>query len=177
MICCPVRLLRNLICPLLAVVWVLGPAQASAGDYDRNDVLSRELSFGAMMLPVERSPVALMARGAARRHDRRFYFGTEASLGLVLDIRPLLTVGTMIGLETAQDAWQPLRGYVEAGASLFWANTGPRELLNFHLEAGIRYLVTSYRRPHLSLHMGVRALTSLARFGGTVTCGATWTFD
>ena len=130
-----------------------------------------------MMLPIDGAPVALMARGAARRHDRRFYFGTEASLGLVLDIRPMITVGTMIGLETADDAWQPLRAYAETGVSMFWANTGPLELLNFHAEVGVRYLVTSYKRPHLSLHMGMRAITSLARFGGTVTCGATWTFD
>ncbi len=169
--------LHILLAPLVVIAILLGPRDGYAGDYDRNDVLSRELGFGAMMLPVDGSPVALMVRGSARSHVRRFYFGTEVSAGFVLDVRPLLTVGTMIGLESADDAWQPLRAYAEVGAGLFWANTGPLELLNFHAEAGVRYIVTSFRRPHLSLHMGARALTSLARFGGTITCGVQWTFD
>ena len=169
---------RLLFAPTLVLLLaLLAPGVSQAGDYDRNVVLSRELGVGAMMLPVQDAPVAIFARATARKHLRYLYFGGEFSAGLVLDIRPMFSVAGAIGLESANDAWQPLRAYGEAGAGLFWANTSPRELLNLHLEAGVRYLMHAYRRPHLSIHMGVRALTNFARPGGTVVCGATWAFD
>ena len=130
-----------------------------------------------MVLPLKEAPVAFLARATARSHIRHLYFGGEVSAGLVLDIRPLVSAGAMIGVESADNAWEPLRFYGEVGGGMFWAMTSPRELLNFHIEGGMRYLVRSFRRPHLSLHMGVRALTNFGHAGGTIICGATWTFD
>ena len=162
---------------LLVTALLLAPGLAQAGDYDRNVVLSRELGVGAMMLPLDGAPVAFLARATARSHVRHFYFGGELSAGFVLDVRPMVSTAATIGMESADNAWEPLRAYGEAGGGLFWAMSSPRELLNFHIEGGVRYLVRSYRRPHLSLHMGVRALTNFGHAGGTVICGATWTFD
>lgn len=153
------------------------PRSSLAGDYDRNAVMARELSLCAMRMPVEGAPIGATVRGTARSHLRYTYLAAEAQLGISTDLRPIAQAGGAFGLETADDDWQPIRGYSELGVGLFWARSGLSDLLLFHLEAGARYMVRSFERPHLKLHMGMRASTNLGRLGFTLVTGVSWSFD
>lgn len=189
----------------LAVLFILLVAQpAWARDYDRNDVVDRELSVGFGLSPVDvdpRNPVACPApnatkvcaenssrpavialRGDARRHIRNFYMSAELELGATLPIagfgpHPWLGAGGAIGLETSGNGWDRLRGYGELGVLGVWADTTIAEVLNFTAEAGVRYQLLSSERPHVLLHLGVRGMYNFSYFGVMSFAGVSWMFD
>ncbi len=169
----PVPYLLSLTAALLVMA---SAGEVLALDYDRNDVLGRELALGVAVLPVEGHPLGPFVRGTARRHTRALYFGGEAQLGATGQ-GPWVTVAATVGGETAQDAWAPLRGYGEFGTQLMYAGTSVFDTLGFFLEGGMRYQVRTYERPHLQLGIGVRAVNNMQRTGFSAQFGVSWLFD
>jgi hypothetical protein len=180
---------------------VLASQPAAALDYDRNDVREREISLMGMkstadvdarlpgkcspssktMCEFVKQPFALALRGAARRHTRHLYVGTEVLAGLTLPTdlegaHPLLGIGAMAGAETAGDA-RRLRGYLELGTQLVWTATRVFDMFNVYGELGARYRVVTYQRPHLQLGLGARALSNFERSGLAVNVSVAWAFD
>jgi hypothetical protein len=162
----------------LAAGAAIGASQpALALDYDRNDVRGRELGIVTLIAPVADNPVGVALRGTARRHMRRLYVGLEAQLGATLLPGPWLLLAGAVGAETADDAWQPLRGYAEAGVGALYAHTQVFDVLVFHGEAGVRYQLQSFERPHVLVHLGLRGMYNFTTIGAQVVTGIGWTFD
>lgn len=196
----------------LAVAGLLCAAAPAHGlDYDRNDVLSREVALGFGLSPADVDPVdptclgneantpraacpaglwaehevlpiVLFVRGTARRQTRFFYVAGEAQVGVTFpsggfSARPWLALGGAVGAETADDAWEKVRGYGELGTSLVYAHTRLADVLNFFVEGGLRYQVRSFERPHTLLHIGMRVLSNFSHVGYALQAGVGWTFD
>ncbi len=178
------------------------PTIAMAGDFDRNELSGRELSAGFAAWPddMDLRPsapcsstskvqcvnqslgVGPIVRGAARRHRGNLYVASEAVVGVRLpdgqfSAFPVLGVGAGVGWETAADSYKRLRGYGEFGLGLVYGGTRVSDLLKVHLEAGLRYRVQTYERPHTYLHIGVRAMTNFAHVGAALAAGVGWAFD
>lgn len=190
-----IRVASLLLCLLATPAWAL--------DYDRNDVVDRELSVGFgrasvdanLAAPVacadrraytcianESVPSVFVIRGMARRHARFLYVGGGLELGMTLPVdsfpvHPWIGLGGVVGAETANTAWTPLRGYAELGVLAAWANTQISEIANGTLEVGARYQVSDRGRPHLQLAAGIRGMTNLSFIGVMGFLGAVWTFD
>ncbi len=160
----------------LAFALCLSP-RAEGLDYDRNDVLGRELGLFAGSLPIDGRPLGLGVRGVARRHTRFLTLGTEVILGATSAPRPLIGVTALLGAETSDNAWDRLRGYGEFGFGMMWANNELFDLLSFHLEGGMRILIQDASRPHLSLTLGVRLSTDFSGVGLAFLTGMAWAFD
>ena len=195
-----VTLIRNL---SLIILLLSLPYSAFALDYDRNEVVSRELALGGMMAPFDidprppvacpydkrlvcesynSKPVGFFIRGSARRHRRNFYVGAEAQLGLTLPLdsfgpHPWVGVGGAVGVETADNGWARVRGYSELGVGIYFANSSITDMLNFFFEVGGRYQLRVFDRPHFLLHLGIRGMTSFSELGLQVAAGVGWTFD
>lgn len=186
---------------MLVCGWFVTPQASEALDYDRNDVRARELSLMGLLSTADvdprspgkctakskntclfvTQPFAVVVRGAARRHTRHLYIGTELLAGMTLPTdlegpHPLLGVGGMAGAETAADG-RRLRGYAELGAQIVWTATRLFDMLNFYGEVGARYQVMNYDRPRMHLGLGARALNNLERSGFAVNISLGWTFD
>ncbi|MBM4342441.1 MAG: hypothetical protein FJ100_03570 [Deltaproteobacteria bacterium] len=182
-----------------ATAW---PQLAAAGDFERNEVLGRELAAGVAVVPDDidfRAPgpcpgatkvqclnqslaVGPIVRGAARRHRGNLYLGSEVVLGMRVPLGefsafPIIGAGAAIGWETAADSYKRLRGYGEFGASLVYSGTRASDLLKFHVEAGLRYRVKTYERPHSYIHIGARVINNFAHFGAALFSGIGWAFD
>ena len=126
--------------------------------------------------------LAPVVRGTARRHRGNLYVATEALLGVRLPAAgfsafPVIGVGGAVGWETASDSYKRLRGYGEAGVGLIYSGTYASDLLKVHLEAGMRYRVQTYERPHNYYHIGVRGVTNFAHVGAALVAGIGWAFD
>ncbi|MSP90272.1 MAG: hypothetical protein EXR79_00465 [Myxococcales bacterium] len=161
-----------------ALLWMACFVPAGqALDYDRNDVRAREVGVVAMIAPIAGAPAGLAVRGAARRHSRFVYFGTEAQLGIQGTPGPWLSAAVVVGGETANDAWRPLRGYGELGTGLVVAWTRLSDLLAFHLEGGVRYQVRTYGRPHMEVGIGGRIISNFNNIGVQFTTSVAWRFD
>ncbi len=160
----------------MAGALLLAPA-AQGLDYDRNDVLGRELGFFAGSLPIDGRPLGLAVRGVARRHTRFLTLGTEVLIGATSAPRPLIGVMALLGAETSDNAWDRLRGYGEFGFGLMWANNELFDLLSFHVEGGTRILIQDAARPHLSLTLGMRLSTDFSGVGFAFLTGMSWAFD
>ena len=186
---------------LLAIFLFAQPALAR--DYDRNDVAERELSFGFGLSPVDvdtRPPVACVSdplktceanvtrtemvaiRGTARKHLRFFYLAGEVEVGATLPngdfpAHPWLAGGGAVGLETSNNAWDRLRAYGELGILALWADTRLAESMAFTGEVGMRFQVKSTDRPHVLLHVGLRAMYNFSYLGIMSFAGVGWTFD
>lgn len=192
--------------PLVALALLLATVPARALDYDRNDVIGRELSLGFLLSPTDLrecpdgtrrfetkackaavpptpvQPAGLVLRGTARRHQRWFYVATELQAGLLFPVadhgaRPWLEVAGAAGAETAHDGYEKLRGYGELGVALLYAHTRLSDTLAFFAEGGMRYQVRTYERPHWLLHIGVRAMHNFSQLGLLVHAGLGFTFD
>lgn len=187
--------------PIVAILLV--PVAALGSDYDRNVVAERALALGAGIAPVDVDPApptpcaddknrncvanisqpgVVFLRGSARRHIRRFYVGVEVELGATtpratFGVHPWLAGGASIGLETADNGWDRLRGYGELAVLAIWANTRIGETLTFAAETGVKWQLASTSRPHLLLHLGVRGLYNFSHLGAVAVLGAAWTFD
>lgn len=162
---------------LVAACGLIGWTDVYALDYDRNDVRARELGVVAMIAPLARSPAGIAIRGTARRHSRFVYVGTEAQIGVQGSPGPWFAASVVVGGETADDAWRPLRGYGEIGTGLVVAWTRLSDLLAFHIEAGARYQVRTYGRPHMELGLGGRVLSNFNHIGVQLTTSVAWRFD
>lgn len=195
-----VTLIRNF--SLIGLLLIL-PTSAFALDYDRNEVVSRELAFGGMMAPFDvdprppvrctydkrlicesydSKPVGFFIRGTARRHRRNFYVGAEMQLGLTLPLdsfgpHPWIGGGGAIGVETADNGWARVRGYSELGVGIYFSNSSITDMLNFFAEVGARYQLRVFDRPHFLLHLGIRGMTSFSEIGLQIAAGVGWTFD
>lgn len=161
----------------LTIACALPAGRAHAGDYDRNDVSGRSLGLLVLSLPIAGAPLGVLAHGVARKHNGFLVLGSELAAGVATDGRAVLTGGAVVGVESAADAWQPVRGYGEVGASVFWAQTGLFEALTMHVEGGVRYQLKAYGRPHLLLSVGLRLLTNFGRVGWAAPVALLWTFD
>lgn len=158
---------------------------ALARDYDRNDVAVRGLSVVLGMAPVDKTtgckscaqPLAGVLRGMAAQQRRHLYIGGELMLGLLTDARPWVSGGALIGVETASSAQEKLRAYGEFIASLGYYDSRLGDILSFALEAGMRYQVRDYVRPHMLVSLGVRGGTNLGHGFAMVQAGVLWTFD
>ncbi len=153
------------------------PSLAWAGDYDRNLVAGRELGLYVQRTAVSGGPVSFLLRGTARRHVRYFYLGTELQLGATSRPGLYFSGGLAAGLETADTAYRPVRGYVEMGVSGQWTHSTLFEAFVFHTETGVRVLLQSNVRPHMYFHIGLRASTNFSTYGVGVATGVGWTFD
>jgi hypothetical protein len=158
---------------------------AQARDYDRNDVAVRGLGVVLGVAPVDKTtgckscaqPVAGVLRGMAAQQRRHLYIGGEVMLGMLEDARPWLSGGALIGLETASSAQEKLRAYAEFIASLGYYDARLADILSFAVEAGLRYQVRDYVRPHMLVTLGVRGGSNLNRGFAMVHAGLLWTFD
>jgi hypothetical protein len=146
-------------------------------DYDRNDVVSREFSIGGLRVPMAEETVGYFGCGAIRRHNRFFYLGAEVLGGMTERASPLIGIALLTGVETASDGWTRLRGYGEVGIGPLYGGGPLNNILTFQFDAGARYLISSYRTPHIYLHLGIRAMTNLRHFGLAVHMGSGWSFD
>ena len=150
---------------------------ATALDYDRNDVLGREISLLGVVGPVDNHPVGLAVRGTARRHVDWFYRSLAFEVGGLSDVRPWLMISGAVGGESATDSWTAFRGYVEGGVAMLYAATELTQTLAFFTEAGVRYQVRYFERPHLQVHIGTRFMHNFSNYGLSVLTGVAWTFD
>ena len=132
-----------------------------------------------MRTPVDGLPIAIGVRGSARRTIRHVYYGTNLWIGYALDNRPVLMFGGAIGLESADTSFQTLRGYGELGASTFWAatDTPMLDLLAFHTEAGLRWTIRDWSRPHWQLCLGLRVFANFRAIGLAAVTGINFNFD
>ena len=163
---------------VLIALMILGfAANASALDYDRNDVLVREVSALVLAVPSDTGPIGVTVRGVARRQTRNFGLGLEVIAGMTTDPRPYLGVGAIIGVESSSNGWDRIRVYGEGGVGVAWYSNNPMDLLNFHIEGGTRILMSSLDRPHLALTTGLRIVTSLRHVGWGLQIGMSWSFD
>ncbi len=171
------RRLRALLVAIAAVAAVAQARPASALDFDRNDVMARDLAVLGVVGAFANHPVGLVVRGSARRHNDWFYRGLSLEVGFLSDVRPWLMLAGAIGAETATDSWAAFRAYAEGGVGLMYASTGLGQMLAFHVESGIRYQIRSYERPHVLVHVGARVLHNFNNYGLAVISGVAWTFD
>lgn len=162
---------------LSALILMLGAGNAVALDYDRNDVLVRELSAVVMAVPSDTAPIGVMVRGVARRQTRNLGLGVEVLAGVSTDPRPLVGVGGIVGFESSSNAWDMLRVYGETGVGMMVVSSDPMDWLQFHVEGGARILLSALDRPHLSLTSGLRIVSSFRHFGWGLQVGLSWTFD
>lgn len=178
------------------------PTDASAGDFDRNDLQARELALLAVISPADIDPGSaakcspkgtlicshvvqppgLVLRGTARRHMRQFYGAAELMLGATapadgFSAGPWIGGGASIGMESATDGFKRLRWYGELGGNLLWNNTTVGDLMVFFLESGARIQVQQFERPHVYLHVGARVMNNFRHFGYGLAAGVGWTFD
>ena len=188
--------------PACLIVALFAATPCHAGDYERNDVAGRELGAFVGILPADLDPrpqgpcpknntqtcrfvtlpLAMAVRGAARRHVRGFYLGTEIVLGASLPAAPygsslVVGGGGMIGVESADDSFKRFRAYAEMGIELMSAGTKVGDWLHIFLEGGMRYQTQTFQRPHSYLFTAVRALNNFNHFGLGLTAGMGWTFD
>lgn len=171
-------LLRALLVALGVSLAITGmSATANALDYDRNDVLVREISAFVMAVPSDTAPVGAMVRGVARRQTRNFGLGFEVIAGVTTEPRPYVSVGGLFGFESSSNAWDRLRVYGEGGVGVAWNSNNPMDWLNFHVEGGTRILLSSMDRPHLSLTSGLRIVSSFRHMGWGLQIGVSWAFD
>jgi hypothetical protein len=162
---------------LLFAVLCCGPGSVQAGDYARNDVLKRKFSFVAMGLPAQEPTIALMAHGAISQQLRHLYLGLEAMGGYVVDGRPVIGAGVIAGLDAAPDAWTPVSMYAQTGTKVVYSFRGVQDLLVFHVETGLRFLLSSHSRPHFELNVGMRLGTSLNHGVVAIMMGGTFSYD
>ncbi len=167
--------LRLIACVLLLAS--LYATSAMAKDYERNDVSSRELGVLLARTSFASAPFATLVRGVARRHTRFFYVATEVMLGTTFKPAFYGSLGGAMGIESAEDAYQPVRGYLEVGVTGQWSQSSIFELLNIHLESGVRLQLKTTVRPHMYAHAGARLMTSFKTYGLGLTFGVGWTFD
>ena len=188
---------------LAILVGVLCAAPAFALDYDRNDIADREISFGMGLTDVDvntasagacladRSrtcypnfsrPSVFVVRGMARRHTRFLYVGGGMELGLTFPVdtypvHPWVGLTGVAGVETANTGWERLRGYIEVGALVAWANTQVTEVAKASVEVGVRYQIRDNVRPHMQLMASLRGMTNMSHIGVMGFAGVVWTFD
>ncbi|MCO4760233.1 MAG: hypothetical protein KC502_01935 [Myxococcales bacterium] len=162
---------------LIALVCMLAPQTGTAKDYDRNDVSAREIGLMIARTSLQGGPFATLVRGAARRHTRFFYVGTEVMVGTTFEPTIYGSFGVLAGVETAQDSYKKVRGYAEVGASAQWSRSTVFEVLNLHLETGVRLQLHTVSRPHMYTHVGLRVMSSFRTYGVGLVGGMGWTFD
>ncbi len=167
---------------LLAGIGLFAARPSLALDYDRNDILTRSVGLGFAIAPIRTctdcsAPMASFVQAAAGRQTRFLFVATEVQLGVVFNGHPWLSLGGITGFETADNAFVPLRAYGQLGVAFTYMSDVLADLLVFSAEAGMRYQVRSYSRPHAMLFMGVRALSNLGHTSGMVHGGLMWTFD
>ena len=162
---------------LLFVAILCVPGPAGAGDYARNDVSKRKLNFVAMELPSADQTIALMAHGSMSQQIHHLYLGAETLVGSTVEGRPVIGVGLFVGLDAAADAWTPVSMYAQVGSNLLYTFRGIQDLLVFHLETGLRFLVSSHSSPLCELQVGVRVGTSLQHTNVAFVIGGGLSYD
>lgn len=168
---------------LVVGIGLFAARPSPALDYDRNDVLTRGIGMGFAVAPIRATcytcsaPLASFVQGTAGRQTRFLFVATEVQLGMVFNGHPWLSVGGLTGLETADNAFVPLRGYGQIGVAFTYMSNVLADVMVFSAEAGLRYQARSYSRPHTLLYLGVRALSNLGHSTGMVHGGLMWTFD
>ena len=188
---------------LVCLLWgVAGPRPVFALDYETNDLSTRELAIGGMVAAVDTDPAprgkcgptsgqtcdnvvqpfGVFVRGAARRHRRYFYVGSELQVGILLPesgqtARPWLMWAGVVGGETTPSGYTRFRGYAETGIGMAFANTKIGDMLQVFAEGGIRYRLQTHTRPHLTAHAGLRVITNLELTGMQAQVGLGWAFD
>lgn len=167
----------------VAACLLLAARPAQALDYERNDIVVRGLGVGFAVAPIKApcrtcsAPAVSFIRGVASRQTRFLYFSAETQLGVMFDGGPWLSLGGAVGAETADNAFVKLRGYGEIGTAFTYMNTSIYDYLMFSVEAGLRYQVSDYDRPHSMLYIGARLFTNIQNVSGMVHGGLMWTFD
>ncbi len=162
---------------MMCLATVLWATPASARDYDRNDVSGREIGLMIARTSLQGGPFAMLVRGVARRHTRFFYVAGEVMLGTTLEPTFYGSGGVAVGIETAEDAYKVKRGYAEVGVTGQWSRSSVFELLNLHVEVGLRLQLQTTDRPHLYAYVGTRVMTSFSTYGVGLASGVGWTFD
>ncbi len=162
---------------IVAAMCLASPAHGL--DYERNDVLGREVGIGLMRTPTNGLPMTLVVRGTARRHARHFYVDGSVFMGMTFEVQPLLMGTVSFGMESADDSFRRVRGYGEVGSGLFFANSEKPllDLLAFHLEGGLRIHLRTWARPHTQVTVGVRLLSNFRFVGLMGMVGTNFTFD
>ncbi len=168
---------RRSVAAATLVALLLGALDALALDYDRNDVMVREVATMVMAVPSDTAPIGVMARGVARRQTRNFGVGVEVMAGITTDPRPYLSVAGLAGFESSSNGWDQLRVYGEGGVGVAWVSNNPMDWLQFHVEGGTRILLSTLDRPHLALTSGLRITTSFRHVGWGLQVGLSWSFD
>jgi hypothetical protein len=197
------RITASLLVLLVCLVAeTVGSRPVLALDYETNDLSTRELAIGGMIATADTDPAVktkcgpdgtqtcenivqpfgIFVRGAARRHRRYFYLGSEVQVGVLLPqsgqtARPWLMWAGVFGGETSPSGYTRLRGYGEAGMGMAFANTKIGDTLQVFAEGGMRYRLQTHTRPHLIAHAGLRVTTNLGLTGMQAQVGLGWAFD